>query len=226
MTETQRSDSQVPNSQEQEALELYKAKRRGCIVKIIMGWLVLGGTIVILMIYTRSQVNRNPEEITAALSQLVSYQLPESFYPYSMNSFFGVELFVFWDKENVRDDERTKNIVAVYRDDRWKDLSVTEAATQFYADLDERLAKREFKKQGQEEIHLEGEKQVILVISGLQLLDDKYIEATTCYRFLAAPGGPLQVHSMGLNEGFPKEKQIEVLKSFSTVDRPLMSPEE
>ena len=202
---------------EMETHDKTQKQRRGCILKLLMVWLTIGAVIIITIIYVRHiSVTREPKAIMADLSRFMDVTLPEGFYPYSMNKLMGVKLYSFWNEKHKREDGRTTSVIAVYFDDRWRDMRVEEAQAMFFDDLEERLSKREFrvKSKREERVVSDGEAIVIHVFSGIQLMEDTFVEATACYRFLQGPEGPLQIHAMGLDETFGPEQQVHAIAAF------------
>ena len=73
-------------SLDHEQVELFRQKRKGCIVKLIGVWLAMGLVAVLTMVYIRTiNVDRDPESIRAAFEQDYRATFPEDFYPYSRN---------------------------------------------------------------------------------------------------------------------------------------------
>ncbi len=54
----------------------------------------------------------------------------------------------------------------------------------------------------------------VYVLKGTQLMDTDMVEATTCFRFINSPNGPIHVQTLGLDRTFPEEDQIALLTSF------------
>lgn len=209
---TQSSDESLKEAS-QEALELHRAKRRGCIILIIISWLVLGGTIVIGMIFVRSNVNRNAEEIAQFMETRFELNLPDGFEPYSMNHFFGAHVITYWDMNNVREDGRTKNVLGIYREDDWHGKKLSSMEERLVGRLEGLLAKNEFgvESQQKEVIARDGERITIYCFIGKATLDDVVVDAVSCFRFMEDPEGPIQFQTLGPTELFPLEKQMATL---------------
>jgi hypothetical protein len=215
MTEPGPNQEHEEEMTQEEAIALHRAKRRSCIFKLILIWFSIGAVIILVMIYTRSKVNRDPEQIQSALDQIMTIDLPEAFYPYSMNDFLGVKLFVFNHSGHLREDGRTTSVLAINIDNRWEDQSVAEARAGFVEGLPDQLNKREFrvKEQRVEVVEDNGERIEIDVFTGIQLLGDDYVDGVACFRFLMGPDGPIQVHTLGLKRNFPAKDQAAILAS-------------
>lgn len=198
------------------ALEQHRLKRKSFIIKLIVGWLALGASIVFFMVFIRSQVERDPQAIHQAVSEYFEYSLPDGFEAWSMNRFWGVTLAVFNDTRNTREDGRTLAVLSINIDDKYKKWSLEEARDNLFTDLEKRLNKREFKVKSKrvETIERDGESIEIHVFSGIHLIDEDYVEATNCYRFIMTSEGPAYLHTLGLNSVFPEEDQCAALVAF------------
>ncbi len=206
----------VGKLEKEEALLIHRAKRKGCYIKLILGWLVLGAVVVFLMVFIRSRVERDPEKIREAVVGYFDFTLPDGFEPYSMNDFWGVTLAVFNDANNTREDGRTLAIIALNRDVRHKNKTLDEVKDDLFSDLEKRLNKREFKVKSKrvETLEVDGQMVEIHVFSGIHLIDEDYVDATNCYRFVVGKDGPMYLHTMGLNGVFSEKAQCEALAAF------------
>ena len=222
--ETQnRVEDDSGNLSEEEAIALHRAKRRSCIFKLILIWFSIGATIILVMVYTRSRVNRDPATIQQAVDQFLSMELPPAFYPYSMNDFMGVKLYVYYHEEHLREDGRTTSVFAINIDDRWADQSLEEVRQDFVEDLPKRLNRREFRVKDHrvETVERNGQRIEIDVFTGIQLIDQDFVDGVACFRFVMGPEGPVQAHTLGLRRTFPAEDQIALLASMDLKTQPL-----
>ncbi len=199
-----------------------RADRRGCILRLLAIWFTIFLVVVGVMIFVRSRSNRDPEAVAARVDQLIACELPAGFRPYSRNHFLGVELLVFWNDDHAREDGRTTSVLAIYREDDWRGKSVEEVAGSVMEKLENKLDRNEFRVKEREEHHrrVAGQPVLIYVLRGIHKIEDKFENATTCYSFWQGPEGPLQIHSMGLDQSFDAEAQLSF---FSTV-RPRSAP--
>ena len=176
------------------------ARRKSCILKLVVIWFGIGAVIVAAMIFIRQiSVNRDQKAIAAELERFLDYRLPEGFYAYSRTHLMGVRLYTFWDKTRVREDGRTTSVIAVYLDERWRDLSLDEAREKFLGEVAQRLNKREFsvKSDSRKTLVRDDETIELEIFNGIQLIDTDIVDATASYRFMLGPDGPFYVHAMG-----------------------------
>ena len=201
------------SQEEPRSAEQVNRRRRGCILKLLAFWFGLLGLIIWTMYFVRSRADRDPENVLRHAAELVDLQLEEGFYPYSSNYFLGVRLISFWNEQHLSDEGYTTSVIAVYRDDKWRNLSLEEVRNQVLPKLETKLDRVEFRvrEQAEERLSNEGETAVIHRFSGIQLLGEEYLEATTCYRFMMSSQGPIQVHTMGLERNFPAARQMAIL---------------
>jgi len=208
---------------ENTALEHYRQRKRGCIVKVLIAWFTMGTALVMLMIYTRGHVERDPERIRAFADTLVTMDLPQGFYPYSMthfeNSWFffpGLSVISYWDAAHVREDGRPTSVISLFSDQKWQKQNAAAVEADMANDLTARLERVEFHSEdhSREQVTVNGETFTIFRFTGTQALDADLVKATSCFRFLQGPRGPIQVQTLGLEENFPAERQIATLATF------------
>ena len=204
----------MPELSEQELQRI--AYRRGCILKALIAWFSILALIILVMIFVRSRVNRNPEEIAKYVDGLISMELPPGFRPYSKNYFKGVHLVSYWDVERVREDGRTSGVFAIYFEDAWKNRTLEDIEKEVVADLKRKLTRQEFRTHAQtkERVLVDGQEITIHMFSGLTRYEDQYLEAATCYRFLQGSQGIIQVHTMSLLETLSEQDQINFLSTI------------
>ena len=216
------SDDAAEARQEAEDKRLYEANRsrqRGCIIKMIVGWLILGAIIITVMIVIRTVVIRDQTQIQEHLDTIVETDFPEGFYPYSMNRFLGIKLISFWHREHVREDGRTTSVVAIYSEKEWQNHTVEEVEEVALENMEKRLERNEFVvlERAKKTVDRDGEQVSVWVFSGNTWINEDRFPATTCYRFMQGPDGPLQIHSIGLNKNFPESMQLQAVSSVKVL---------
>lgn len=217
-------------SQEQNAVEAgpsqdaddMRLRRRSCIFRLLIIWFTIMVLVIVGIIFVRSNAIRDPGEVLAKTGEYVRVgQLPQGFYPYSHTSFFGMSLSVFYHEKHIREDGRTTSIVAVNIDSRFEGESIVAARNQLFKKLETRLEKREFKvrNRNSRKVMQNGQEIEIFIFEGTHLMEKDHLPATTCYRFLEGPEGPIYIHTMGLNRSFGVEDQIKAHLAFEPLAR-------
>ena len=143
-------------------------------------------------------------------------ELPEGFYPFSMNSFLGTKAISFYHRDHIREDGRTTSVVSIQREWGWRDMTLKELEARVFKDIELRLEKREFKITKLIPVKMDQGSETFYVYhySGRQLIDEEAFPAHTCFRFMMGPDGPFQVQSMGLEDSFPAKEQLATLGSL------------
>ena len=204
---------------QQQNIDLHRAKKRSCIVRMIMMWLFIGAVVILAIIYFRSKVVRDSVQIQAYLDDNYNMALPEGFFPYSMNNFMGVFLVSFWDKANVREDGRSKNVLSIFSKSDWHGKKLEQVLEDALDSLPKLLAKNEFhtEEKSVETVELDGEQITIYRFKGQANLDDVLVNATTSFRYMLGPQGPVQLQALGPEETFPESVQLTTLASFKAL---------
>ncbi|MCB1042374.1 MAG: hypothetical protein KDC35_05530 [Acidobacteria bacterium] len=192
------------------------ARKRGCILKLLIVWVSIWVVVIGVILVIRLRAVTDPQDVLLRADQLVKLDLPDRFEPYRINRAFGLEVISFWDTEHMAD-ERAQAIIAIQRDDDWKEWTLDKLRQSTMIDLEKRLNELEFKTREQ---RLEQNASGIEVIrfSGVQKMDDGLKEATCCYRFVMSKEGPLRIQSLGLDSAFPPEEQIALLSAARPAD--------
>jgi len=198
-------------------------RRRSCFFTIIGLWFAILGVILIVMFLVRGKlVTREPDQIFEKASQLVQFTLPDRFVPYSMTSLFGKKVMAFWDQNHVREDGRALAVIAVFTDSDWQDSTPDLLESEFKENAKKRLLENDFRVLNERQVQWEkdGVQHHFLLFEGRQQLDDTLEDATSCYRYLDGPDGPVQVYTLGINRAFSLDEQVKFLKSVAEVKVP------
>ncbi|MDJ0837903.1 MAG: hypothetical protein QNK37_15420 [Acidobacteriota bacterium] len=190
-----------------------KRAKRGCFIALMPLWVVLSLALILGGFFLAGKVERDAAVIEAHVSDILDMNLPEGFYAFSKNSFMGTEAISFYHKDHLREDGRTTSLISIQRERSWGDLSVEALTQKVLPVLQSRLARREFEVEEKvtEKVKVDGETLTIYRFSGRQLMDEEVLKATTCFRFVMGPRGPVQLQTMGLNTTFPAEDQVKLL---------------
>ncbi|QTD52182.1 hypothetical protein [Sulfidibacter corallicola] len=172
--------------------------------------------IIAIMVFVRSRAVRDPEQIAERLHGLIRVEMPASFQPYSHTRVFGVESLSFWDMEHVREDGRTTNLFALYRENDWRELTLAELEAEIESDMEKRLARNEFHTRSTAvvELDIEGRIHRVFRFMGVAQVEQDRFEATSCFMILDTPEGLVRVQTLGLNREFDLEKQLALLATI------------
>ena len=201
-----------------EALDDRKKRKRGCLLKIIGLWIAIWAIAITTILTVKGKAKTDPSEVQARVDQLMEIQVPEGFVPYRVNQVLGVEAIAFWDQSHAVDGRATA-VIAIQRENGWRDWSVDELRGKTIDTLEVELDKREFRtRSSQTETRMvDGSEVFVHWFSGIQKMDSGLKEATCCYRFIESPEGPLRIQTIGLDSAFPAEQQIALLASIKEI---------
>lgn len=199
-----------------EVVLLNRQRRKSCLLKLLTFWFSLLVVIILGMIFIRSNVERDPAEIEKHVSTLFAMDLPQGYTPYSKSDFFAAHTISYWDQNHLREDGRTTSLIAIYYENRWKDWPVEQLIEASQSKMNERLERNSFHTNEKEiltrEVH--GETVQIFRFRGVTRMEEKLLEATTCYRYVQTSVGPVQIQTLGLNSDFSEDHQIAFLLSI------------
>ncbi len=201
---------------QQDTPETRRARRRSCVFKLLIMWFTIMAAVILVMIFIRSRVTREPDQIMDMVAQHMTFNPPEGFFPYRASRFAGSRAISFWDQRRLREDGRTTSVIAMYSRESWQDRPLEEVAAQALPDLEKRLDRNEFRANSKETrtIEREGRTVVVHVFRGMTKIDADYYEAVSCFLFLQSPTDIWQIQTLGLAESFDEEAQAEILSSI------------
>ncbi|PIE90554.1 MAG: hypothetical protein CR997_05550 [Acidobacteria bacterium] len=208
------------NVKHKEDIQDLRKRKRGCILSIIGAWMGLLVIILLVMLLVREKiVSRDAQKIEATANSYASWMMPSRFKPYSMTNLFGKTVLSYWDTENVREDGRSLAVIALYAETSWDDRDLMEIEKKFKAEAVKQLEKNEFYVQNEQmvEIELDGKKRAFTVYTGQQRIDTKMVDGSSCYFFLKSDQGKFQVYTLGIEDSFPREEQVQFMKSIRPV---------
>ena len=217
----QHGENEVPELTDAQQQQMKRAKR-GCLLAFTPLWVVLMLGAVIGGIFLISEIDREPEVINARVSELMEISVPEGFYPFSRNAFLGTEAISYYHADHLREDGRTTSVISVQVERDWQEMTAAQLEAETLDQLETRLVSRELTVTDKVPVPFEqdGRTQYIYRFSGRQLLGEEVLPAHACFRYFDGPEGAFRVQTMGLDESFPAEAQIEVLKSIRPRPRP------
>ena len=214
---TQEPSTLEDNQAEMDAI--FIKRRKGCIIRLIASWMVIGFFLVVGMTFVRSNVERDADVIDGFVTSRFVMEMPERFQPYSMTHYFGTLAISYWSQTNLREDGRTLDLFSIFQESGWAELSLDEVIEGTKADWDQKLRRNEFhtKRSWVEEREEDGLRVRIHVFEGVANLEGKLVEAITCFRFIDCKEGPVQMQTLGLVDSFTLVDQIKLLSSVKAV---------
>jgi hypothetical protein len=181
---------------------------------LLVFWLGLGAVVIAIVVWVRSSVVENPGQMATHLSQWCSFTPPERFTPHRETQFFGNHSFAWWDTEHVREDGRTLAVIAFYRERHWQGASFQEAFQSFQKEANRRLNELEFHPDDMTFEKSPQDAYPVLVFRGQQRIEDRWVRGTTCWRFLPFEPFPFRAQTLGTDDSFPLEEQLQVLRAI------------
>jgi len=211
----ERVEEELPDLTDDQKKQMKRAKR-GCMLALTPLWVVLMLALVIGGIFLIGEFESDPEVINARVSELTEITIPEGFYAFRRNAFLGTEVISYYNAEHLREDGRSSSVISIQIERGWDDETAARLEADTLEDLEVRLVNRELTVTDKQPIAFQqdGRTQYIHVFTGRQLMDEEVLPAHTCFRYVDGPEGPFRAQTFGLDESFPAETQIEVLKSI------------
>lgn len=200
-----------------EIIELNRARRKSCIIRLLGFWFSLMIVIIIGMVFIRSNVQRDPVAITEHVAGLFSMVLPEGFEPYSKSDFFAAHTISYWDQNHLREDGRTTSLIAIYYENKWHDWSLEKLIEESLGEMEERLERNGFHTNEKETLSFDqnSTNMKVYVYRGVTRMEEKLLDAATSYRFVMTHLGPVRIQAMGLNTDFSEASQVTYLRSIT-----------
>ncbi len=198
--------------------EAYRTRRRGCIIRMILAWLGIGAVLITGVLYVRSHVSRDSEAIAAYVDGLVDMQLSSRFKAYSKSDFLGTVAIAYWNQDNIREDGRTLDVISFYQKHSWRKRKAAEVEAEMLPQLKEKLGRNEFfvKQKRTRITYNNGKPDPVHAYEGQAQLDDKLVDAASCFRYIDTKDGVFQVQTLGLVSSFSLEEQCGFLASLMT----------
>lgn len=200
--------------------EAYNIRRRGCIIRMILAWMGIGAVILCGVLYIRSHVSRDSEAIAAHVEGLFEMQLSPRFRAYSKSDFLGTVAIAYWNQDNIREDGRTLDVISFYQKPSWRKRKAAEVEAEMLPQLKERLGRNEFfvKQKRTRITYNNGKPEPVHAFEGQAQLDDKLVDAVSCFRYIDTKDGVYQVQTLGLVASFSIEEQCMFLASLVPVN--------
>ncbi len=208
------------SEQVQAQEEAFNIRRRGCIIRMILAWMAIGAVILGGVLYIRSNVSRDSEAIAAHVEGLFEMQLSPRFKAYSKSNFLGTIAIAYWNQDNIREDGRTLDVISFYQKPSWRDRKAAEVELEMLPMLKEQLGRNEFfAKQKRTRVNFNnGKAEPVHGFDGQAQLDDKLVDAASCFRYIDTKDGVYQVQTLGLIASFSIEEQFAFLSSLAPIE--------
>lgn len=192
-------------------------RRRGCILRLIAAWLLLGLIITLLVVYVRRSVERDPEAINAYMAERFELNLPQGFGPYSMNRFIDTNTIAYWDFENTRESGQSYSMVSFFWVDEWAEEPNEVIIERRVNSFENELARNEIQPETKtvDEIMVNGMPTKVYCYSGEVNVDDVMMPGAACFMFVETWEGLIQIHTLGVDEYLNRDAQINLMQSVS-----------